>query len=256
MRSGKLGNGVGERVMGFERSKRRIIEKRLGSVDWREIERSLGDSGWARIDNLLGREECDVLARLFDDEGRFRSTIEMERHRFGAGRYRYFGNPLPPTVRDLRLALYRRLVPIAREWARQLRIEAEFPASFTAFQRRCSAAGQARPTPLLLRYGVGDYNRLHQDNYGQVAFPFQVVIPLSRRRSYAGGELIFHEQPPRSQARAMVVQPEAGDAVVFVNRFRAAQGTRGFYRVPFRHGLSTVTRGVRVALGVIFHDAR
>ncbi len=219
------------------------------------IEGALAEQGWARWEALLGGSECDALQALFERDDRFRSTIDMQRHRFGAGRYRYFGEPLPRLVRELRSALYARLVPVANEWARRLGDATRFPPTLAAFRSVCAAAGQARPTPLLLRYGPGDFNRLHQDVYGAIAFPLQVVIPLSPSDGYAGGELVLHEQPPRAQARVTVLRPEAGDGIVFANRFRPLAGARGFLRVPVRHGLSTVTAGARTALGIIFHDA-
>lgn len=218
------------------------------------VEEALAERGWARCEALLDDAECAALAALFERDECFRSTIDMRRHRFGSGCYRYFRQPLPPLVRELREGLYRRLVGVANEWAELLGAE-RYPPTLAAFRHQCAAAGQMRPTPLLLRYDEGDYNRLHQDVYGAVGFPLQMVIPLSRTTSYEGGELVLHEQPPRSQARVTVLRPEAGEGIVFANRSRPVRGVRGFHRVPVRHGLSTVTKGSRLALGIILHDA-
>jgi hypothetical protein len=181
----------------------------------------------------------------------------MARHRFGRGEYRYFADPLPPLVAALRTALYAPLQPIANRWAAALGRPADYPAALAGFRARCHAAGQLRPTPLVLRYGPGDYNCLHQDLYGAVAFPLQVVIMLSAPgRDYSGGELMLVEQRPRSQSRGTAIVAAAGEGVVFTNRDRPARGTRGVYRVQMRHGMSTLTGGERYALGIIFHDAR
>jgi hypothetical protein len=181
----------------------------------------------------------------------------MDRHRFGRGEYRYFAHPLPPLVAALRGAAYARLAPIANRWITALGGTAGYPRTLAVYLVQCHAAGQRRPTPLLLHYRAGDYNCLHQDLYGALAFPLQVVVPLSQPgRDYDGGELIFSEQRPRSQSRATAVVAAAGEGIAFTNRERPVRGTRGVYRVQMRHGLSTVTRGERFALGLIFHDAR
>jgi len=233
------------------------VAARLARVDWERVARQLGDDGWSRLGALLNAAECRAVTGLYADAARFRSTVDMARHGFGRGEYRYFAHPLPPLVAALRGALYAYLAPIARQWAAALGSAAEYPPTLAAYLERCRAAGQTRPTPLLLHYRAGDYNCLHQDLYGELAFPLQVVIPLSQPgRDHAGGELIFSEQRPRRQSRATAVVAAAGTAIVFANRKRPVRGTRGAYRVQMRHGLSTVTRGERFALGIIFHDAR
>ena len=232
-------------------------DQRLRRLDWPRVERELDAEGWSPLGPLLDGAACRALARDFDRDALFRATVDMERHGFGRGVYRYFAAPLPAPVADLRRALYERLVPTARRWAAALGQDpAAFPPTLAAYLDACHAAGQRRPTPLLLRYHAGDYNCLHQDLYGALAFPLQVVIPLSQPgRDYEGGELLFLEQRPRRQSRATAVAPAAGEGVVFANRLRPCQGQRGTYRVAMRHGLSTVRSGARVALGLIFHDA-
>jgi hypothetical protein len=230
---------------------------RAARVDWERVARELDAEGWSRLGPLLAPAECAALARLYDDAARFRSTVDMLRHRFGRGEYRYFAPPLPPLVAALRAALYQRLAPIARRWAAALGRVEDYPRTLAQYLARCRGAGQTRPTPLLLRYRAGDYNCLHQDLYGALAFPLQVVVPLSvPGRDHGGGELIFCESRPRQQSRATAVAAAAGEGIVFTNRERPVRGTRGVFRAQMRHGLSTVTHGERVALGIIFHDAR
>lgn len=206
---------------------------------------------------VLTRAECRALVAQYRADKCFRSTVDMARHRFGRGEYRYFAHPLPPLVAALRRGLYVPLAAVARRWAAALGGAADYPPKLGGYLERCHAAGQTRPTPLLLHYRAGDYNCLHQDLYGALAFPLQVVVPLTDPgRDHDGGELIFSEQRPRQQTRATAVVAPAGEGIVFTNRERPVQGTRGIYRVQMRHGLSTVTRGERFALGIIFHDAR
>jgi len=233
------------------------IEDRVGALAWAELREQLDERGFAVTDPLLGERECDDLADLFDG-GRFRSTIDMARHRFGDGRYRYFAHPLPDTIAALRVSFYRRLAPVANDWSRRLRGAPDaFPLEHEALLERCRAAGQERPTPLILRYGAGDWNALHQDLYGDVYFPFQVLTVLSEPGvDYDGGQFVLLEQCPRAQSRAHVLTPPRGAFVIFPTQQRPQQGKRGYYKVGMRHGVSTVTRGQRTALGVIFHDAR
>ena len=229
----------------------------VDALDWGALRAELDSRGFAVTERLLGSEECGELSALFDG-GRFRSTIEMARHRFGEGRYRYFDHPLPGTIATLRGAFYARLAPIANDWSALLRRDGgAFPAEHEELLARCHAAGQRRPTPLILRYHEGDWNALHQDLYGEVFFPFQAVTVLSDPGvDFDGGEFVLLEQRPRAQSRARVISPRQGAFVIFPTRERPGSGKAGYHRVGLRHGVSTVTRGSRTALGIIFHDAR
>jgi len=233
------------------------ISERVDALDWSDLDGQLDTQGFAVTAPMLTAAECDELSNLFDG-GRFRSTIEMARHRFGDGRYRYFDHPLPAIVADLRSGFYRHLAPVANEWAGRLRgDEPTFPLEHEALLERCRQAGQERPTPLILRYGEGDWNALHQDLYGDVFFPFQVLTILSRPGiDFEGGEFVLLEQRPRAQSRAHVLNPPQGAFVVFPTHHRPNAGRNGYHRVGLRHGVSTLERGQRTALGVIFHDAR
>ena len=227
------------------------------AVDWPRLTATLDADGFAVTPPLVAPAECARLARLFDDDRRFRQTIDMGRHRFGEGRYRYFRAPLPASVARLRTAAYARLAPVANRWAGALGDAPRFPPTLAAFRAFCAANGQRRPTPLLLRYGPGGYNNLHQDLYGDVVFPLQMTIMLSRpERDFAGGAFLLVEQRPRMQSRGHAIALAQGAAIVFPCRERPATGTRGAYRVGVRHGVSTITRGSRTTLGIIFHDAR
>ena len=230
---------------------------RVGRLPWEELRAALETRGFAVTPPFLDAAECDELAALFE-AGRFRSTIDMARHRFGAGSYRYFDDPLPDAIAALRAAFYRRLAPVANEWAVLLGGDADaFPLEHDDLLERCRAAGQTRPTPLILRYAAGDWNALHQDLYGDVFFPFQVVTVLAEPGTdFAGGELVLLEQRPRAQSRAHVLNPPRGAFVIFPTRERPNAGRTGHHRVGVRHGVSTVTEGSRTALGIIFHDAR
>jgi hypothetical protein len=229
---------------------------RVDALDWDDLDAQLDARGFAITEPLLTETECTMLADLFDG-GRFRSTIDMARHRFGDGRYRYFDHPLPETIAALRSAFYRHLAPVANAWSQRLGGEPDaFPAEHEDLLERCHAAGQTRPTPLILRYGPGDWNALHQDLYGDVFFPLQVLTVLSEPGvDHEGGEFVLLEQRPRAQSRAHVLTPPRGAFVIFPTQQRPQQGKRGDHRVGMRHGVSTVTRGQRTALGVIFHDA-
>ena len=235
----------------------RALAERVDRLPWDDLRAGLDASGFAVTPPLLDPAECDDLAALFDG-GRFRSTIDMARHRFGAGSYRYFDHPLPEPIAALRATFYRRLAPIANDWAALLGGDPDaFPLEHDLLLERCRAAGQTRPTPLILRYGAGDWNALHQDLYGDVFFPFQVVTVLDDPAAdFDGGELVLVEQRPRAQSRAHVLTPPRGAFVLFPTRERPNAGKRGHHKVGLRHGVSTVTRGRRTALGIIFHDAR
>ena len=234
------------------------VAGRVRRYDWNAIGAALDADGWARLPRLLGSRECAALRALYSDHSRFRSTVDMARHGFGRGEYRYFAHPLPPLVAALRESLYPPLAATARDWARRLRRDpAQFPPTLGEFLARCHAAGQRRPTPLLLRYAVGDWNALHQDLYGAVAFPLQVLVVLSTHgEDYEGGEVVLVEQRPRAQSRATAITVPRGDGIIFSNRERPVRGTRGDYRVVMRHGVSALTSGDRTTLGIIFHDAQ
>ncbi len=233
------------------------LSNRVHALDWEALSAGLDDRGFAITPPVLSFAECDRLAALFDGDG-FRSTIEMARHRFGEGRYRYFSHPLPDAIQTARSAFYEHLAPIANRWSKLLSGDnPTFPDSHAELLRRCREAGQTRPTPLLLRYHAGDWNALHQDLYGDVYFPLQVVTVLSAPGAdFCGGEFVLLEQRPRAQSRAHVLTPERGAFVIFPTRERPNPGARGHHRVALRHGVSTVTSGERTALGIIFHDSK
>lgn len=219
------------------------------------LEESLFANGYAHVRGALSSEECRSLRGMYDDDALFRSRVVMERHNFGSGEYKYFGYPLPDAVRSLRETLYRQLAPAANRWNEMLRLGARYPLALQQYLLECAEHGQTRPTALLLRYRAGDYNCLHQDTYGEMAFPFQATYFLSDRSEYEGGEFVLVEQRPRSQSRPIVLIPEQGDCIVIPNRYRPVQGRSGVYRTVFRHGVSEIRSGERYALGVILHDA-
>jgi len=233
------------------------IGARLAGLDWAAIERSLDDSGWSRTPPVLTPAECGDLAALYDDDRRFRSRVDMARYRFGLGEYKYFADPLPPVVGDLRVEAYPRLQLIANRWESSLGQRTRpFPPDLRSFLAICATRGQRKPTPLLLRYQEGGYNCLHQDLYGEIAFPLQLTCVLSRRQTdFTGGESLLVEQRPRQQSRADAVAMEQGELLIFATRYRPVHGARGYYRANLRHGVSRVLSGLRVSLGVIFHNA-
>lgn len=235
----------------------RALAARVDTVDERSLAADLDRQGWAILPGLLTVAECAEVVDLYDEESRFRSHVVMARHGFGKGEYKYFRYPLPDLVGELRQALYPRLAPIANRWNEALRIRGRFPDTLADFLSRCHAAGQQRPTPLVLRYGVGDYNRLHQDLYGAHVFPMQTTVLLSAPgRDFSGGELVLTERQARMQSRADVVPLGQGDGVVFAVHDRPIVSKRGFARVNMRHGVSRLRGGHRHALGIIFHDAK
>ncbi|MET0273906.1 MAG: 2OG-Fe(II) oxygenase [Phenylobacterium sp.] len=228
----------------------------LEAFDWTALAADLDAYGCARLPGLLSREACKAVSGLYDQDARFRSTVVMGRHGFGRGEYRYLAYPLPDLVQGLRTALYPPLAQVANRWNVALGIGERFPPGHAEFLARCHGAGQTRPTPLLLRYGAGDYNCLHQDLYGAHVFPLQAAVLLSQPgRDFEGGEFVLTEQRPRMQSRAEVVPLQQGDAVVFAVHHRPVIGARGPYRVNLRHGVSRLRSGSRHTLGVIFHDA-
>ena len=237
--------------------RKQAISERVAQLDWERIRDLLDDRGFARIPPLLTPDECVSIAGLYDDRERFRSRVDMARFRFGLGEYKYFANPIPPIVAELRAALYPRVAPAANEWMRELRVEEQFPPALDGFLDYCHRRGQMRPTPLILRYEAGGYNCLHQDVYGEVVFPLQFTFMLSRRGvDYEGGQFLLLEQRPRAQSRCEAVTLEQGEGILFATRWRPIKGARGYYRANLRHGVSTVDRGRRFTLGIIFHDAK
>jgi hypothetical protein len=231
-------------------------EARVAASDWQALAGELDNYGCAVLPKLLSREECRAIAALYPDESHFRSHIQMVRHGFGKGEYRYFKYPLPDILHRFRTALYPHLGRLANEWNGRMGIDERYPDNHASFLERCHDAGQTRPTPLLLQYIPGDYNCLHQDLYGDIAFPIQVAILLSDPGSdFTGGEFVLTEQRPRMQSRAEVVPLRQGDAVAFAVHNRPVKGTKGNYRVNLRHGVSRVRSGMRHTVGIIFHDA-
>jgi hypothetical protein len=232
------------------------IAQRVEELDWSRIYRDLDERGYALTRRILSDEECEELKSLFGEEDRFRSVIDMRRVRFGSGVYKYFDNPLPEAVEDLREAFYPPLSAVANDWAEKLGQREAYPGTLREFLEICHEAGQARPTPLILRYEEGDYNALHQDVYGEVGFPFQVLTVLSRRgEDYTGGQFLLVTQRPRAQSVGEAITLEEGEVLVFPNKHRPVEGKRGHYQVNVRHGVSPLRSGERYALGVIFHDA-
>ncbi|MDB5308273.1 MAG: oxygenase, catalysing oxidative methylation of damaged family protein [Gemmataceae bacterium] len=232
------------------------IGDRVAALDWTALTSELDAHGCAIIASLLSAAECGAIAEMYRDDAQFRSRVVMSRHGFGRGEYQYFAYPLPLIVEGLRVSMYPHLAPVANRWNETMGIDVRFPAGHAAFIERCHAAGQTRPTPLLLQYGPGDFNCLHQDVYGEHVFPLQVAILLNEPGvDFTGGEFVLTEQRPRMQSRAEVVPLRQGDGVVFPVRHRPVQGSRGSYRVNLKHGVSRVRSGSRHTLGIIFHDA-
>ncbi|MFI6498299.1 2OG-Fe(II) oxygenase [Nonomuraea typhae] len=232
------------------------IRERVAATDWSAVTREADAHGCALTGPLLTPAECRDVSALYDEVGRFRSTVDMARHRFGSGQYRYFREPFPEAVSALREALYPRLLPIARDWAARLGWTATWPDDLADWLTRCHAAGQTRPTPILLRYGPADWNALHRDLYGDLVFPLQVVIGLDvPGEDYTGGEFLLVEQRPRAQSRGTVTTLPQGHGLVFTTRDRPVRSSRGWSAAPVRHGVSTVRSGLRHTLGLVFHDA-
>jgi uncharacterized protein len=230
--------------------------RRVDAADWASIADELDTHGCALTPRLMTPRECHDIVALYPEDDRFRSTIDMARHRFGSGQYRYFAPPFPEPVEALKRALYPRLLPIAREWAERLGQDAPWPETLDAWLDRCHRAGQSRPTPILLRYGAGDWNALHRDLYGDLVFPLQVVIGLDVPGvDYTGGEFLMLEQRPRAQSRGLARVLAQGHGLVFTTRERPVRSARGWSRAPMRHGVSEVASGRRHTLGLVFHDA-
>ncbi|HVW95328.1 MAG TPA: 2OG-Fe(II) oxygenase [Mucilaginibacter sp.] len=225
-------------------------------VSWEEIREGLNQNGYTIIPGLIDNEECRSLIGHYNNTSLYRKTVVMERYRYGLGEYRYFAYPLPPLLQRIREQVYPQLAPVANNWMELLKIEKAFPETFTELQRLCHANSQTKPTALILKYGKGGFNCLHQDLYGDVYFPMQMVLFLSEAdEDYTGGEFVLTEQIPRAQSKPIVLKPKKGDALIFTTNFRPVKGSRGYYRVIMKHGVSALHSGERFTLGIIFHDA-
>lgn len=232
-----------------------VIDK-IQAADWELITEQIHHQGFALIEQVLSTEQCELLQQLYPQAGLYRKTVDMQRYRFGRGEYKYFTYPLPNLIEQLRHEVYSHLMPIANAWFRVLKIAQTFPASHAEFLQRCHQQGQTLATPLILKYEQDGFNTLHQDLYGEVYFPLQLVIVLSQPNvDFSGGELVFTQQTPRAQSKAMVMQPQQGDLLIFITQFKPEKGSQGYYRVNIKHGVSPVLHGQRYSLGIIFHDA-
>ena len=226
------------------------------TTDWEKIKSDLNARGYAIVKDVLSESDCQKFIGMFNDEVLYRKTIKMERHRFGKGTYHYFKHPLPNKISRLRGKIYSELMPLANEWSRQLNLNIDYPDTYIEFQEKCRDNNQKLATPLILKYGVGGFNTLHQDMYGEVYFPFQAVVVLNAfGKDYEGGEFVLTQQNYRAQSKAMVIQPKMGDMVVFASNFRPVKGVKGHYKTILKHGISEVKKGERYALGIILHDA-
>ncbi|WP_031527905.1 2OG-Fe(II) oxygenase [Dyadobacter crusticola] len=228
----------------------------LANTEWQNITHSLDEIGYALVKQAVGADECSQLIKQYENPELHRKTVVMERYRFGLGEYKYFNYPLPALLGELRQSYYQNLVPVANKWMHQLAIPQHYPNDFSDFLEQCKAQGQVKPTALILKYGEGGHNTLHQDLYGDVFFPIQMVIFLNQTgQDYTGGEFVLVQQTPRAQSKAIVLQPDLGDILIFTTNFRPLKGSRGYFRVNMKHGVSQVHTGSRYTLGIIFHDA-
>lgn len=232
------------------------LEASIKKIDWTMVTEAMHNRGYALVTNLLTEEDCGQLIASYADETLYRKTITMERYRFGLGEYKYFQYPLPPLIQTIREQVYPNLVPIANSWMEALKTEKHFPPTLTALHELCNTHQQVKPTVLILKYGKGGHNTLHQDLYGDVFFPIQLVLFLNEPgKDYSGGEFVLTEQVPRAQSKAIVLQPGRGDMLLFTTNFRPVKGNKGYYRVNMKHGVSEISEGNRHTLGIIFHDA-
>ncbi|MEO6329916.1 MAG: 2OG-Fe(II) oxygenase [Ginsengibacter sp.] len=232
------------------------IKNRLSESDWQNLTTQMNEKGHAIIPSLLTGVECKQLIANYHQASIYRKTITMERFRFGLGEYKYFNYPLPPLIQTIRENVYPHLAPIANGWMKKLNIEKQFPDTFDELQKLCHANGQTKPTVLILKYGKGGYNTLHQDLYGEIFFPIQTVLFLDQPgKDFSGGEFVLMQQTPRAQSKAIVLRPGKGDLLIFTTNFKPAKGSKGYYRVNMKHGVSEVHEGERHTLGIIFHDA-
>jgi hypothetical protein len=232
------------------------IQQQIAQTDWADVTQSMNDKGYACISKMLSPEACDALTAQYNDSTLYRKTIQMENHGYGIGQYKYYNYPLPGMVQQLRELVYPNIAPIADGWMHALNIDRQFPATLSELTALCHQHNQLRPTPLILKYNTGGYNAMHQDLYGEVFFPMQLVIFLNEAgKDYHGGEFVLVEQRPRMQSKAMVLNPGKGDMLLFTTNFRPVKGSKGYYRVNMRHGVSEIKDGERHTLGIIFHDA-
>ncbi|GED14116.1 2OG-Fe(II) oxygenase [Aneurinibacillus migulanus] len=233
------------------------LVERIAALDWNSLQQTLDEQGYAAIPTLLDKDQCNEIIDTYGEEAHFRSTIDMARYRFGSGEYKYYQAPLPALLQQLREGFYPELAKTANRWLEQLGGDAIYPAALPEFLERCHQQGQLRSTPLILKYEEGGYNCLHQDLYGEVFFPFQVVFALNQKeKDYTGGEFLLIEQRPRAQSRGHVITLEQGAGLIFPTNHRPVLGSRGYYKTTLRHGVSTITSGIRYSLGIIFHDAK
>jgi hypothetical protein len=231
-------------------------EESIKNIDWNTVTEAMHTKGYVLINNLLNKDDCEQLIEAYQDDALYRKTITMERYRFGLGEYKYFQYPLPPLVQTIREQVYPNLVSIANTWMQALKIDQQFPPTLAALHELCSTYQQVKPTVLILKYGEGGHNTLHQDLYGDIFFPMQLVLFLNEPgQDYTGGEFVLTEQVPRAQSKAIVLQPRQGDMLLFTTNFRPVKGSKGYYRVNMKHGVSEVSEGTRHTLGIIFHDA-
>jgi hypothetical protein len=233
----------------------KTIQERIAALDWAQIATQLHGNGFVTVEALLNPQECEQLIAEYDVDDAYRKTVNMERYRFGSGEYKYFRYPLPDMITTLREQIYPHIAPVANRWMEELGLDTRFPGAHAGMKKRCADKGQTKPTVLILKYGKGGFNTLHQDLYGEVYFPMQMVFMLSQpEEDYTGGELVITEQIPRAQSKANVLTPRRGDMVIFTTNFRPAKGSRGYYRVNMKHGVSPLHSGSRHSLGIIFHD--
>ena len=232
------------------------LKQRIEQVNWQDITESMNAKGYATISNILTAEECDALTAAYDDAPLYRKTIVMEHHGYGLGQYKYYNYPLPGLLQQLREGIYPNIAPIGNKWMEVLNIDKQFPGTLNELTELCHQHNQLRPTPLILKYNTGGYNAMHQDLYGEVFFPMQLVIVLNQPgKDFKGGEFVLVEQRPRMQSKAIVLNPGKGDLLLFTTNFRPVKGAKGYYRVNMKHGVSEIIAGERHTLGVIFHDA-
>ncbi len=232
------------------------MQQRISQADWASVLSETDQKGYCLLPAMLTDSACDELVKQYENEALYRKTVNMEQYRFGIGAYKYYSYPLPAIIHDLRENTYPQLAPLANSWMQMLNVQKQYPPNLSEWLEVCHKAGQERPTPLILRYEKGGYNALHQDLYGEVYFPFQLVVCLSSHENdYTGGEFVLVEQKPRAQSKAIVLKPNKGDLLIFTTNSRPVKGAKGYYGVNMKHGVSEVTAGNRFTLGIIFHDA-